>query len=114
MTAIVVSDESGDYWDEMAWLAQACRDRGHQVFAVRPQDVSFSEDGLRVPAGVTPGPRDPEQTDQTLPTIQVSVVYRFFELYDIKNVPKWELMLYAAKNRRLSLRRRSRVILRRN
>ncbi|NBP77322.1 MAG: hypothetical protein EBU62_07485, partial [Proteobacteria bacterium] len=101
VTAIVVSDESGDYWDEMAWLAQACRDRGHQVFAVRPQDVSFSEDGLKVPAGVTPGPRDPEPTDQTLPTIQVSVVYRFFELYDIKNVPKWELMLYAAKKQKV-------------
>ena len=101
VTAIVVSDESGDYWDEMAWLAQACRDRGHKVFAVRPQDVSFSEDGLRVPAGVTPGPRDPEPTDQTLPTIQVSVVYRFFELYDIKNVPKWELMLYAAKKQKV-------------
>ena len=97
VTAIVVSDESGDYWDEMAWLAQACRDRGHQVFAVRPQDVTFTEEGIHVPAGVTPGPRDPSPTDHSLPLIHVSVIYRFFELYDIKNIPKWELMLYAAK-----------------
>ncbi len=100
-TAIVVSEESGDYWDEMVWLAQTLRRRGHPVHAVRPEDVRFTEEALLVPEGGSPGPRDETETDPTAPLAPVKVVYRFFELYDIKNIPKWELMLYAAKKQRV-------------
>jgi hypothetical protein len=96
-TAIVVSEESGDYWDEMSWLARTLTARGHPVHAVRPQDVHFTEQGLLVPEGGSPGPRDPTETDPSRPLVPIKVLYRFFELYDIKNVPKWELMLYAMK-----------------
>jgi hypothetical protein len=102
-TAIVVSEESADYWDEMAWLAAALRERGQAVYAVRPQDVHFTEEALLVPEGGSPGPRDATPTDAALPLVPVKAVYRFFELYDIKNVPKWELMLYAAKKQHVVL-----------
>jgi hypothetical protein len=101
--AIVVSEESGDYWEEMAWLAGALRERGHLVYAVRPQDVHFTEEALLVPEGGSPGPRDPAPTDPAARLVPVAVLYRFFELYDIKNVPKWELMLYATKKQRVVL-----------
>ncbi len=99
--AIVVSDESGDYWDEMAWLAAACRSRGASIHAVRPDAITFREEGIYVPQGGSPGPRDDTPTDPHAPLLQVHVIYRFFELYDIKNVPKWELMLYAAKKQKV-------------
>jgi hypothetical protein len=99
--AIVVSDESGDYWDEMAWLAAACRARGASVHAVRPDAVTFREEGIFVPEGGSPGPRDDSSVDGDAPLVAVHVIYRFFELYDIKNVPKWELMLYAAKKQKV-------------
>jgi hypothetical protein len=102
-TAIVVSEESGDYWDEMAWLAEALRRRDHPVYAVRPQDVHFTEEHLLVPEGGSPGPRDRTPTDPAAPLVPVEVVYRFFELYDIKNIPKWELLLYATKKQRVVL-----------
>jgi hypothetical protein len=50
-----------------------------------------------VPARGSPGPRDETPSDPEARLVPVKVVYRFFELYDIKNIPKWELMLYAAK-----------------
>lgn len=100
-TAIVVSEESGDYWDEMAWLAGALRERGHPVYAVRPQDVHFTEEALLVPEGGSPGPRDAAETPAGARLVPIKVLYRFFELYDVKNVPKWELMLYAAKKQRV-------------
>ena len=99
--AIVVSEESGDYWDEMEWLATACRGLGASVHAVRPDAVTFREEGIFVPIGGSPGPRDPATMDLSAPLIQVQVIYRFFELYDIKNVSKWELMLYAAKKQKV-------------
>jgi hypothetical protein len=101
--AIVVSEESGDYWEEMAWLAQELRQRGHSVHAVRPQDVHFTEEALLVPAGGSPGPRDETPTDPHADLIPIKVLYRFFELYDLKNIPKWELILYAAKKQRVVL-----------
>jgi hypothetical protein len=99
--AIVVSHESGDYWDEMAWLAATCRGRGVSVHAVRPDAITFQEDGILVPDGGSPGPRDGSPVDAGAPLLQTHVIYRFFELYDVKNVPKWELMIYAAKKQKV-------------
>ena len=79
--AIVVSDESADYRAEMAWLADALCDIGVNARAVEPNEVVFTEDGLR------------------LGEMNVDVLYRFFELFDLLNIPKAELMLYSAKKR---------------
>ncbi|CAA9241107.1 MAG: hypothetical protein AVDCRST_MAG77-1543 [uncultured Chloroflexi bacterium] len=100
---IVVSEESGDYWDEMAWLAAALRERGRSVHAVRPDAVRFTEDALLVPEGGSPGPRDEAEVPTDASYVPVQALYRFFELYDIKNIPKWELMLYSMKKQRVAV-----------
>ena len=81
--AIVVSDEAKEYRPEMNWLAQRLREIGCQAFCVEPRAIHFSEEGLFLqdPAG----------------TRRVGLLYRFFELFDLKNIPKAELMMYAAK-----------------
>jgi hypothetical protein len=81
--AIVVSDESADYRPEMQYVASALSGHGTPTVAVTPAEVVFTEQGLAV---VQPdGPA------------RVDVLYRFFELFDLKNIPKSELFLYAAK-----------------
>ena len=81
--AIVVSDESTDYRAEMAWIARALTAHGTPADAVAPGEVTFTEEGLTV------GPAASSR--------RVDVLYRFFELFDLKNVPKSDLFLYAAK-----------------
>src|SRR5881628_803110 len=84
--AIVVSDESKDYRPEMLWLAARLREAGLPAQTVSPEDVIFTEEGLFL-AGSTP----------------LTVLYRFFELFDLKNIPKSELIMYAVKKGRLAL-----------
>ncbi|MCZ6680435.1 MAG: hypothetical protein O7E52_24660 [Candidatus Poribacteria bacterium] len=83
--AIVVSDEAGDYWDEMKWFESALRGVGLEVYTIKPNDVIFTEDGLFL--------------ESDYGRVQIDVLYRFFELFDLKNIPKVELMLYSAKKR---------------
>jgi hypothetical protein len=86
--AIVVSAESEDYRGEMTWLAEALRTSGLAVaVAVKPEDVVFTEEALVV---------DTPEGRRT-----VDVLYRNFELFDLLNVPKQELMLYAARHKRV-------------
>lgn len=87
-TAIVVSDEAGDYREEMLWLAEELRRSCLPCATIHPRDIRFDdEEGLFV---VVDGERR-----------KFDVVYRFFELFDLKNIPKSELMLYAAKKRQV-------------
>lgn len=81
--AIVVSDESADYRPEMQYMARMLSARGTPTVAVTPTEMVFTEQGLAVAQ-----PDGPARID---------VLYRFFELFDLKNVPKSELFLYAAK-----------------
>ncbi len=100
---LVVSEESGDYWEEMVWLADALRARGQSVHATRPEDVRFTEGGLLVPDGGSPGPREERALDADASYVPIDVLYRFFELFDIKNIAKWELFLYSMKKQRVAL-----------
>lgn len=84
--AVVVSDESADYRPEMQAMARLCAGRRGRLEVLHPREVRFAEDGLALPDG-TP----------------IDVLYRFFELFDLKNVPKWELFLYAAKRKTVLL-----------
>ena len=77
--AIVVSQESDDYRPEMEHVALALRGQGHEAFCVAPKDVVFREDGLYVEGR------------------RIDVLYRFFELFDLRNVPKADLFLYAQR-----------------
>ncbi|MBT5632606.1 MAG: hypothetical protein HOJ13_07735 [Nitrospina sp.] len=81
--AIVVSDEARDYRSEMEWLASLLKNKGLPVFTVHPKEIQFREEGLFI-----------LNQDEWL---RVDVLYRFFELFDLKNIPKSELMMYAAK-----------------
>ncbi len=81
--AIVVSDEAKEYRSEMEWMAQRLREIGYQAFCVEPRAIHFSEEGLYLQE--PDGPR------------RIGLLYRFFELFDLKNIPKAELMMYAAK-----------------
>jgi len=83
--AIVVSDEAADYWDEMVWLSGELRKSCLPAYTVKPHEVIFTEDGLWLEI----------EGNQ----IQIDVVYRFFELFDLKNIPKTELIMYSAKKR---------------
>ena len=84
--AIVVSEESKDYRPEMLWLAARLREAGLPAQTVSPEDVTFTEEGLFL-AGSTP----------------LTALYRFFELFDLKNISKSELIMYAVKKGRLAL-----------
>ena len=81
--AIVVSDEAKEYRPEMEWMAQRLREIGCQAFCVEPRAIHFSEEGLFLQE--PDGPR------------RIGLLYRFFELFDLKNIPKSELVMYAAK-----------------
>ncbi|TAM75973.1 hypothetical protein EPN44_06885 [bacterium] len=89
--AIVVSDESADYRAEMDWFTQSLRDGGYlDAYAVHPRELAFTEEAIFL--------RLPEGREE-----RVDVIYRFFELFDLLNVPKHELMLYAARHGRVTM-----------
>ena len=89
--AIVVSDESGDYRPELRWLAQALHDEDLlTAYVAAPQDIVFTEEALFV--------RLEEGREE-----KIDAIYRNFELFDLLNVPKQELMLYAARHNRVKM-----------
>jgi hypothetical protein len=88
--ALVVSDESEPYREEMQWLAQQLHAQGHPVYCLHPRDLHFDEDGILV---------DDEQGQRH----RVDAVYRFFELFDLPNIPKIELVTYFTKKNAVRL-----------
>jgi hypothetical protein len=86
---IIVSDEAEDYRREMIYLADRLKEKGFPVYAVHPAEVVFKEEGLFVQDG------DDE--------VRLDAVYRFFELFDLKNIPKSELFLYSNKKGRVKI-----------
>jgi hypothetical protein len=89
--AIVVSDESADYRNEMAWLAAAVRRLNlADAWLRRPDEITFTEEGLFI--------RHDDGRESKL-----DAIYRNFELFDLFNVPKQELMLYAARHNRVKM-----------
>lgn len=85
VVAIVVSDESVDYLPEMTYLAGELREAGMRAYTVRPREVLFSEDGLYI--------------ESEAGRLKVDVLYRFFELFDLLNIPKADLISYAARKK---------------
>ena len=87
--AILISEEAKDYRPEMKWLASRLRVMGLDAYCVEPRQIRFSEEGLRI-AG--------EGTDQP-----IALIYRFYELFDLPNIPKSELVQYAIKKDRVAV-----------
>jgi hypothetical protein len=94
-TAIVVSDESRMYRPEMRWLAEALRAAGSPAWAVDPvavHAVGTDRADARGVAIATPEGDRP-----------ITLVYRFFELFDLPNVPHADEILDAARLKRVRL-----------
>ncbi|HKP00156.1 MAG TPA: hypothetical protein VJU02_00860 [Nitrospiraceae bacterium] len=87
--AILVSEEAKDYQPEMRWLASKLRAIGLDAYCVEPRSIRFTEEGLRMTS---------EGMDQP-----VALVYRFYELFDLLNIPKSELIQYAIKKDRVAV-----------
>jgi len=73
LIALVVSDEAATYRPEMQWLAHELQLQGRRVFCLRPEDVFPLESALFFDAE-----GNPEKID---------IIYRFFELFDLENIP---------------------------
>ena len=84
--AVIVSEEAKDYRPEMRWLAARLREAGLPAETVSPDEVLFTEEGLVLGNGDA-----------------VTTLYRFFELFDLKNIPKADLLLYAVKKGRVAM-----------
>jgi hypothetical protein len=78
--AVVVSDEAADYRLEFSWLVTTLQRLGYPVRLAHPRDLWLSRDALVLDDG-TP----------------VDGIYRFFELFDLPNIPKSQLVQYASK-----------------
>ena len=88
VVAIVVSEEARDYRPEMTWVARELTAHGLETHCVEPRQVHFTEEGLRLAeAGDRP----------------IGLIYRFYELFDLPNIPKSELIQYAAKKNLVSV-----------
>ncbi|MFN8614782.1 MAG: hypothetical protein U0003_02585 [Vampirovibrionales bacterium] len=88
--AIVVSDESDDYRTELTWLANQLQQHHKPIAVVHPKQLSLH--GETLCATLESGLRQP-----------ISMVYRFFELFDVANIPHWPLIEYAARKGWISL-----------
>jgi hypothetical protein len=88
---VVVSDEAKDYWLEWHWLISQLQvatntntpPKHTTLRLAHPQDLYLNDTTLML-----------KNTDGT-PDEPVSLIYRFFELFDLDNVPKWPLIQYA-------------------
>ncbi|MDQ2681001.1 MAG: hypothetical protein M3Y21_08280 [Candidatus Eremiobacteraeota bacterium] len=89
--AIVVSEESNDYRSELSWLAAALNRMDILTAHVcSPQDIIFTEEALFI--------RFEDGREE-----KIDCLYRNFELFDLLNIPKQELMLYAARHNRVKI-----------
>ncbi len=73
LVAIVVSDEAATYRPEMEWLASQLQLLGKRVFCLDPDDIFPLGSALCFDAE-----GNPEKID---------IIYRFFELFDLENIP---------------------------
>ncbi len=85
--ALVVSDEGEAYRPEFGTLAQALQRRSLRCRAVKPEELAFADDGVYL-SSETPHQR-------------VDVIYRFFELFDLINVPGADSMFAALQRRQV-------------
>ena len=87
--AILLSEEAKDYRPEMTWIAAKLRASGLDAYCIEPRQIRFTEEGLRLTS---------EGMDQP-----IALIYRFYELFDLLNIPKAELVQYAVKKDRVAV-----------
>lgn len=84
--AVIVSDEAADYRPEMTCLVETIRAFYPDIYLIHPMDVDLVRDRLVF-------------TDDAGMEKPIDVIYRFFELFDLPNIPKIELIQYAIKKK---------------
>lgn len=87
--AIVMSDEASDYRAEMQWLCEQLRAGGTHIALIHPRQVRMVRETLVC------------QDDRGLET-PIDTIYRFFELFDLPNIPHMELIRFAVKKGRVA------------
>ena len=83
--AIAVSDESVDYRPEMQWLSDQLCELGMNSACAKPEEIEMHGDCLMLNGQ------------------PVDTLYRFFELFDLKNIPNYDLLLYAARKQLITM-----------
>ena len=83
--AIAVSDESNDYRPEMQWVSDQLRELGMNSACVKPEEIKLHGDRLTLDDG------------------PVDTLYRFLELFDLKNIPNYDLLLYAVRKQLVTM-----------
>jgi len=83
--AIAVSEESRMYLPEMRWMAEKLTAAGSWCRAVSPDSLEAGTDGIR------------------LDGVRLDAIYRFFELFDLPNLPKVDDLFSAAKMKQVAL-----------
>jgi hypothetical protein len=81
---IVVSDEATTYRPEMEWLADKLQQSGKRVYCLHPGDLFPVGDALCADID-----GNPEEMD---------VIYRFWELFDLENIPVADAILEMLNN----------------
>jgi hypothetical protein len=82
--AVLVSDEAADYRQELQWLVDSIQRFYPKITLLHPKEMTLIHQQL--------GFTDSEKVFQP-----VQIIYRFFELFDLPNIPQIELIQYAIK-----------------
>lgn len=88
--AIIVSDEAITYQPEFSWIAQELHKKGFNTVCVHPNEVQYDADN-----------RPMVMVNGNLQTIDI--VYRYFELFDLPNVPGAEKLMQAVEAHAIAL-----------
>jgi len=82
--AVVVSDEAADYRLELAYLVDRIKAVYPAIYLVHPKQITLVQNQLGF-------------LDEAGEFTPIQLIYRFFELFDLPNIPQIELIQYAVK-----------------
>lgn len=78
---LAVSHESETYRPEFQWLAQELKTSGKQVYCIDPEIIYYEDSKLKF------------VNNEKI--IEINVIYRFFELFDLKNISTSSIIMEA-------------------
>lgn len=81
---ILISDESETYKPEFIWLANELRSSGKKVYCVDPTEIYYEDSKLKVLINNE--------------VIEIDIIYRFFELFDLENIPTAPVIMQAIED----------------
>ncbi len=82
--AVMVSDEASDYTAELQWLVDCLKADGKSIALVHPKQVVLNHQQLL-------------WLDDSGAEHPIDIIYRFYELFDLPNIPNAELLQFAIK-----------------